>query len=122
MSDGRIYVRDARNACSHEMKCFLPQSGLETVGDVTSRFAAKVNRVLADLPIERQSALNSILGGHPSARDLNQRDKMRRIKGVTENHTLRVAGASVLKLADSNGRGACRNKCVRRSDLIEVME
>ena len=72
----------------------LPQRGLQPVGDVPRHLLAQPDRLLPDRGVERQRPLDDVLAGLLPGHDLDQRDEVRRVERVPDQHALRVPGGS----------------------------
>ena len=121
LADRRIDVGDRCNAFRHQMHRFPPQRRLQAIREVARHFLADLDRVLADGPVEghrRGDRLRAALG---AAHHLDQRDQMRRVEGVANQHPFRMrAIRRQLARQQAGGRGGDHH--VGRQDRVEPRE
>src|SRR6266404_3837918 len=100
MRNRRVDIFHARDALGNEIERLLPQRGLEPVGDVTHDLAAQMYRMFPDRPVECECALDRLRRRQLPARNLDKRDQVRWIEGMTEHDAFGMPCAGVLELAD----------------------
>src|SRR3954452_10106779 len=88
-TDGGIHVLDARQSGDDCADRLPPQSGLQPVGQMSAGFFADVDRLLADLAIEREGPGDRFGGGLLAADDLDQRYQMRWIERMATDQARR---------------------------------
>ena len=65
---------------------FAEHCPLQSVGDVTEDFLVQADRGLAEALVERLCPFQSLRAGQRAARHFHQRDQVRRVEGMAQNH------------------------------------
>ena len=104
MHDGGIHIFDRGDAGIDSMHRFPPQCQLQAVDQMSRDFLPHVYRVLAVGLVERQRPVDNGRGRLTAAKDLDERDDVRRVDRVPDNVALRP-DATVLQFTDQQPRG-----------------
>ena len=119
VGDGRVDVADAGYPLVNEVKGLAPQRGLQAVGDVTSDLAPYMNGALAQRRVEIHGTLDAVWRGGIATTHFHQRDQVRRIERMTQNHALRRL-AAYLHAADRQTRAAAGQQYLRRRGRVHA--
>jgi hypothetical protein len=118
---GVVDVGSAQHILGNEVVDLARQCALQAVGDMARHFLVEPYRLLSDRLVERDRALDRLLRGPGPADDLDQRDQVRRIEGVTDDATLRMQCSARLNVAHLDTGRARRDDHVRRQQLVELL-
>src|ERR1700719_3384310 len=110
-----IRVRNAEHILLDQVDNLAIESSLKTVRDMADHFFLHVNRSLADRGIERHRTLDCLSRCLFATDDLNQRNEVWRIEGVSDHAAL---GMFALRLANAN-RNARRTRGKNRGRRCE---
>src|ERR1700733_16007187 len=94
-----IRIRDAEYVLVDQVYDLAIEGRLQTVRDMAAHFLLYVNRSLADRGIERHRALDCLSRCLFATDDLNQRNEVWRIKGMSDHAAL---GMFAMRLANAN--------------------
>ena len=119
VGDGGIDRANRRDPLADEVKGFAQQRGLQAVCHASLDFSADMDGFLAKGCVEGQRLLNRYRRGRMSAYDLYQRNQVRRVEWMADQHTFGMACRSILDFADQDAGGACGYQRVRRRRGID---
>src|SRR5882724_4724530 len=119
--DGRIHVLDAGDSRFDKMKGFSPERGLKAVRDMAGNLSLDTYRDLAGVPIEPLRLIGHPCGRERVGQDLDQRNEMRRVKGMPQNKPGRIF-PTALHLAERETRGGRGHDRIRFQHWLDLCE